>query len=71
MGASRRYGAVRGYESSRQGKAASCTGRETQRTYYTPKPLSHDEKVICAELLGSIAIFGIVGTFFLNTLAAM
>lgn len=71
MDASRRCGAARGYESSRQGKAASCTGRETQLIYYTPKPFTHDEKVICAELLGGIALIGIVGTFFLNTLAAM
>ena len=52
-------------------KGTVGVGMRPNASYHMPAPMTRDERIVCAELLGGIATVGIVGTFFLNTLAAM
>lgn len=53
------------------GVPAKVAGLRPDASYHMPAPMSRDEREVCAILLGGIALIGIVGTFFLNTLAAI
>ena len=52
-------------------KGTVGVGMRPNASYHMPAPMTRDERIVCAELLGGIAFAGVFMTALLNVLAAI